>query len=440
MMSIDRRLVALLALVLILVTGVGFGAPAQAQIPYVSRFFQQLNQPRYAAIVVDANTGEVLYEKNPDSPRYPASITKVMTLYLTFEALASGKLSLSDRITISPHAASQSPSKLGLPAGSSITVDEAIRAIAVISANDIAVAMAEKLGGSESRFATLMTLRAQELGMTNSHFVNASGLPDSRQLMTARDIALLSRSVMRDFPQYYSYFSQHKILAHGREMPNHNHLLDSMPGVDGLKTGYTYASGFNLAASAVRDNRRLIAVVLGGSSTAARDLNVQDLLTTGFSVMRRRAQGENVTIAQNLFEPDASGPVLRPADEQGDADQSGLKIIMGDGSNRATATANDDQPPAFVRSGDVRSCGVMRIVRHRHGRRTAVLENRRCRGAQLIASSDLKPCKAHHGRKASCSAAKLSRVSSRRLIGVHHRFKASHRIGHAISHRGRRRG
>ena len=430
MMLIDRRLVALLASTLVLLTGLGLAPSAQAQIP----FFSQLNQPRYAAIVVDANTGEVLYAKNPDSPRYPASITKVMTLYLTFEALASGKLSLSDKIIVSPHAASQAPSKLGLAAGGVITVDEAIRAIAVHSANDMAVAMAEKLGGTESRFATMMTVRAQELGMNQTHFVNASGLPDSRQLMSARDIALLSRAVMRDYPQYYSYFSQHQLVWHGRTLANHNHLLDSMAGVDGLKTGYTYASGFNLAASAVRDNRRLIAVVLGGSSTAARDLNVQDLLTTGFDVMKRRARGENVTIAKNLFEPDAAGPITRPTTEQGDADQEQLKIVVGDNSGASDKPPAFVRSPGFVRSSDVRSCGAG-VVKHvrRHGRRVTVVQAGRCRGAELIAASDVKHCR--KGRHAHCSAAKLSRVSERRL--THSAHRAAHHAAKA-ARRGRR--
>ena len=422
MMLIDRRLMALCALAMVLVTGLGFAPAAQAQIP----FFSQLNQPRYAAIVVDANSGEVLYSKNPDSPRYPASITKVMTLYLTFEALASGRLSLSDKIVVSPHAASMAPSKLGVPAGGVITVDEAIRAIAVKSANDMAVAMAEKVGGSEPRFATLMTLRAQELGMAHSHFANASGLPDSRQLMSARDIALLSRAVMRDFPQYYSYFSQRQLEWHGQVTANHNHLLQSMAGVDGLKTGYTYASGFNLAASAVRDNRRLIAVVLGGSSTAARDLNVQDLLTTGFDVMRRRSHGENVTIAQNLFEPSAAGPVTRPTTEQGDADQDQLKIVVGDNG----AQANDDQPPAFVRSGDVRPACIRHV--RRHGHRVATISAGRCGGGErLIAASDQHCAKGRHGHAARCTSAKLSRVSERHSASAaHHRAKAARRNRH----------
>jgi D-alanyl-D-alanine carboxypeptidase (penicillin-binding protein 5/6) len=210
-----------------------------------------------------------------------------------------------------------------------VTVTDAMDGMATKSANDMAVAMAEKLGGTESRFAALMTLRAQELGMQNTHFVNASGLPDSRQLTTARDIAILSRAVMRDYPQYYKLFSLQEFRFRGQVMPNHNHLLGHMPGVDGLKTGFTNASGFNLAVSAVRDNRRLIAVVMGGPTTAQRDQNAEDLLLTGFDVMRRRANGENIQVAQNMFEPtELNGPVVRAPVEQGDGDQEGLKIVL----------------------------------------------------------------------------------------------------------------
>ncbi len=319
-----RRLVT--AVSMALVTSVAGVAPAQAQIPG----FQMLSQTqsKYAAIIVDAKTGEVLYAKRADSPRYPASITKVMTLYLTFEALASGKLRLDDRVPFSPRATAQAPTKLGVRAGDSITVSEAMQAMAIKSANDVAVAMAEKLGGTESRFAALMTLRAQELGMHNTRFVNASGLPDSRQITTARDIAIMSRAVMRDYPQYYRLFSQQQFTFRGQTMGNHNRLLGRMPGVDGIKTGFTNASGFNVAVSAVRDNRRLIGVVMGGPTTALRDQNAEDLLLTGFDVMSRRARGEKITIAQNLFEPELSGPVQRGAVEQGDADQDGMKIVL----------------------------------------------------------------------------------------------------------------
>jgi len=262
--------------------------------------FQEM---RYAAVVVDAETGEVLFSKRADSLRYPASITKVMTLYLTFEALSTGRISLDDRVEISPRAAAQSPTKLGLPVGASLSVSEAMQALAIKSANDVAVALAEKLGGgSERRFAAMMTLRARELGMVNTHFVNASGLPDSRQLSTARDLAILSRAVLRDFPQHYALFGQQSFTFEGRRMNNHNGLLWRMPGADGLKTGFTNASGYNLAVSAVRGNRRLVAVVLGGPSTARRNAKAESLLLTGFDLTTRRDRGERVQFAEASFE------------------------------------------------------------------------------------------------------------------------------------------
>jgi D-alanyl-D-alanine carboxypeptidase len=279
-----------------MIQAVGTSAHAQANIS---------SQSKNAAIVVDAKSGEVLFARRADSPRYPASVTKLMTLYLTFEAISEGKLSLSDEITMSHHAASQSPTKLGLREGRSLGVDDAIQAICVQSANDVAVAMAEKLGGSESRFATMMTLKAEELGMMNTHYVNASGLPDSRQISSARDLAILSRALMTDFPQDYAYFSTKQFTYEGRTMNNHNGLLLRMAGVDGLKTGFTTASGYNLAASATRDGRRLIVVVLGGTSNANRDNQVADLIETGFAVLRRRDAGETITIAQNIFDPSA---------------------------------------------------------------------------------------------------------------------------------------
>ena len=270
-------------------------------------------RPQYAAIVVDAATGEVLYAKRADSLRYPASITKVMTLYLTFDALSTGRLKPDDIVTISPRAAAQGPTKLGLPVGDTLTVSEAMQALAIKSANDIAVALAETLGGSESRFAAMMTLRAQELGMTNTRFVNASGLPDSRQVSTARDIAILSRAVMRDHPQYYRLFTQQQFAFRGTVMNNHNGLLGRMQGVDGLKTGFTNASGYNLAVSAVRDNRRIVTVVLGGPSNALRDKTAERLMLTGFEVMGRRERGEKIMVAQNLFEPPPPPVYARPA-------------------------------------------------------------------------------------------------------------------------------
>ncbi|HLK23772.1 MAG TPA: D-alanyl-D-alanine carboxypeptidase [Caulobacteraceae bacterium] len=291
-------------------------------------FFSFTEAPKYAAIVEDASSGEVLYERNADGLRYPASISKLMTLYLTFEALSSGRLHPDDIIVVSPHAAGMAPSKLGLRAGQTISVNEAMQAIAVHSANDMAVAMAEKIAGSEARFATMMTLKAHELGMSNTHYDNASGLPDARQISTARDIAILCRAILRDYPQYYRLFSEKSFTYNGHYMENHNHMLGRTPGVDGFKTGYIGASGFNLAASAVRGNRRLIVVVLGGSSTAARDAHVADLFDAGFQVLGRRALGQTTTIAQNLHEPAPIGDVVRPPTEEGSGDQGGVHIVL----------------------------------------------------------------------------------------------------------------
>jgi len=300
--------------------------PAQAQIPYF-RTLIAASESKYASIVVDAKTGEVLYANHADSPRYPASLTKMMTLYLTFEALASGKLRMDDRVMFSPHASAQSPTKLNVPAGETISVAEAIQGMAILSANDASMAMAEKLAGSEGRFTALMTLRARELGMQTTRFVNPNGLPDTRNISSARDMAILSRALMRDFPQYYHFFSQRGFQFRSQWINGHNHLLGN--GVDGLKTGYTRTSGFNIAISGVRDNRRLVVVVMGGPSVAARDQHAEDLLLTGFDVMTRRARGDlSVTVAQNLSEPLPAGPIQRPPVEQGDGEQDNLRIVL----------------------------------------------------------------------------------------------------------------
>ena len=263
---------------------------------------QSQENSRYAAIVIDAATGEVLFARNADSRRYPASLTKMMTLYLTFEALSQGKANVNDVLTISPRAASQPPSKLGLAAGQTITLDNAMRATAVRSANDMALAIGEHIGGSEARFTNMMTQKAAQLGMTQTRYYTANGLPDARQVTSARDQAILARAIMRDFPQYYSYFGLHDWAYNGRNYRNTNGLLPTGRGYDGMKTGYTNASGYNLAASAVRDGRRLITVVLGGRSTASRNAHVAELMDTGFEVERRRAQGERIQVAQTFFE------------------------------------------------------------------------------------------------------------------------------------------
>ena len=276
---------------------------------------------RYAAIVVDAGTGEVLFARHADSRRYPASITKMMTLYLVFEALEKGTATLDDVITVSPLAASQPPSKLGLAAGQTIRLDDAMRATAVRSANDMAMSLAEEIGGSQARFASMMTLKAEELGMTQTRYVNPNGLPDSRQLTSARDLAILARAIMRDYPQYYSYFGLHDWNYQGREYRNTNGLLLSGNGYDGIKTGFTNASGYNLAASAVRGGKRVITIVLGGRSSPSRNAHVASLMDTGFEVENRRAAGERIQVAQAFFEargfgiggPDTGGAVAYAA-------------------------------------------------------------------------------------------------------------------------------
>ncbi len=277
--------------------------------------------PKYAAFLVNSDTGEILYARQADASRYPASITKVMTLYLAFEQLQAGTLRESDPITISRFAAGQRPSKLGLKPGSTITVREAMGVIATRSANDIAVALAEHIAGTEAQFAARMTATAHRIGMARTTFVNATGLPAAGHLTTARDIATLSRAVIRDFPQYYGIFSQVAFDYEGQEIANHNHLLTTLPGVDGIKTGYTNAAGFTLAASAAHDGVRLIAVVLGGPSRMMRDSNVTELLDTGFEVLTRRSRGDITTVAANLAEPDdLSDTVLERLAESGPND------------------------------------------------------------------------------------------------------------------------
>lgn len=232
-----------------------------------------------SAIVVDGNTGRVLYEQDADALRHPASVTKVMTLYLLFEQLEKGRLKLNSELEVSAKAASQSPSKLGLRPGSSIEVEDAIKAIVTRSANDVAVVIAEAIGGSESNFAEMMTAKARALGMERTTYRNASGLPNPNQLTTARDLSILGRAIQDRFPKEYRYFATRTFYYRGEAIGNHNRLLGRMEGVDGIKTGYTNASGFNLLTSLKDDNRFLIGVVMGGRSAGSRDAHMRDILT-----------------------------------------------------------------------------------------------------------------------------------------------------------------
>jgi D-alanyl-D-alanine carboxypeptidase (penicillin-binding protein 5/6) len=313
-----------------------------------------------------------------------------------------------------------------------------MRIVAVHSANDIAVALAEKIGGSESRFAALMTLRAQELGMANTRFVNANGVPDSRQVTTARDIAILSRAVMRDYPQYYSYFGLHEMTLLGKVYTNHNHLLRE-PGYDGFKTGFTNAAGFNLSASAVRDGKRLITVVLGGSSAALRDDNVQTLMNAGFEVLHKRSLGVKTTIAANIAEPDDSGPITRPSIEQGDGSQAGLNIVVADSLHSAGYNQVSDEeradpidakaPPPGLRGRVSPRVMPARLIaatapcvagrgRHRH----AVA----CKSAPVQVAAAADPCAKMHGKaKRSCArqAAPVVEAKAGKASKLHGRHK-----------------
>ncbi|MRG54267.1 D-alanyl-D-alanine carboxypeptidase [Phyllobacterium sp. YR620] len=237
-----------------------------------------LNSEKYASVVVDGSTGVVLYSANADLPRIPASLTKMMTLYLTFEALQSGRITKSTLIPMSAHAASQAPSKLGVRPGQAIDVDTAIKAIVVKSANDVAVALAEYLGGSEEQFAALMTEKARRLGMKGTNFHNASGLPDPQQITTARDMALLGLALRRHYPGQYYYFAVHEFAFNGKLIRGHNRVLDQVNGADGIKTGYVRASGFNIVTSVSDNGRQLVAVVMGGDTARSRDAQVVNLV------------------------------------------------------------------------------------------------------------------------------------------------------------------
>jgi D-alanyl-D-alanine carboxypeptidase len=233
---------------------------------------------RRSSMVIDANTGEVLYASAPDAPRYPASLTKMMTLYLLFEEIERGRLGLGHRIKFSERAAAAAPSKLGLQAGEEIEIADAIKALIVKSANDVAIAVAEHIAGSEAAFARLMTEKSRLIGMSNTTFRNASGLPDLGQVTTARDMLTLAMRLQDDFPKYYPYFATQNFTYNGQTYRNHNTLLGTLPGIDGLKTGYIRMSGFNMVASVKRGGRHIVAAVFGGASAASRNAEMRALL------------------------------------------------------------------------------------------------------------------------------------------------------------------
>ncbi|MCK1718111.1 D-alanyl-D-alanine carboxypeptidase [Bradyrhizobium sp. 141] len=283
----------------------------------VQRDVSESSSPKFASIIVDGNSGAVLQATSPDGIRHPASLTKIMTLYLLFERLESGKMKLDTEMPVSKHAADQDPTKLNLRAGQTIRVEDAIKGLVTRSANDAAVVIAEAIAGDEDDFAQMMTRKARALGMSKTVYRNANGLPNDEQVTTARDQATLGRAIQERFPRYYRYFATSTFNWRGQSIRNHNHLLGSVEGVDGIKTGYTRASGFNLVSSMRRGNRHLIGVVLGGRSGGSRDAIMRNLLAenlekgatahTVVAVSERNGADANVEVA------DASDTPVRPA-------------------------------------------------------------------------------------------------------------------------------
>ncbi|WP_128933284.1 D-alanyl-D-alanine carboxypeptidase [Bradyrhizobium zhanjiangense] len=282
----------------------------------VQRDVSESSSPKFASIIVDGNSGAVLQSTSPDGLRHPASLTKIMTLYLLFERLESGKLKLDTEMPVSQHAADQDPTKLNLRPGQTIRVEDAIKGLVTRSANDAAVVIAEAIGGDEDDFAQMMTRKARSLGMSKTVYRNASGLPNDEQVTTARDQATLGRAIQERFPRYYRYFATASFNWRGQSIRNHNHLLGNVEGVDGIKTGYTRASGFNLVSSMRRGNRHLIGVVLGGRSGGSRDAIMRNLLAenlekgatthTVVAVTERNGADANADVA------DASDTPARP--------------------------------------------------------------------------------------------------------------------------------
>jgi len=341
-----------------------------AAAPHATRSYHHARAESYSpptsSIVVDGNTGAVLHASNADALRHPASLTKIMTLYLLFERLEAGKIKLDTPLKISSHAAEQSPTKLGVKPGQTLAVEDAIKAVVTKSANDAAVAIAENLGGDEDEFAKMMTAKAHALGMSRTTYVNASGLPNDDQITTAQDQSVLGRAIQERFPRYYRYFSTEEFVYHGHAMRNHNHLLGVVGGVDGIKTGYTHASGFNLVTSVHRDGRYIVAVVLGGRSAGERDAHMRELInshireaslrhTAPVIAERMEARAEPRTPSSERSEQREPKPVVAAAkallSSRADPTPTGK-------TNGGTAVAGDPIQPLLVKTITYRTAPV----------------------------------------------------------------------------------
>lgn len=292
--------------------------------------------PLQASIIIDADTGAVLQATNADAITHPASLTKMMTLYMLFDQLASGRMRLDERLDVSQHASAQAPSKLGMQPGQSIRVEDAILALVTKSANDVAVIVAEAIGGSESHFASLMTRRARDLGMSRTVFQNASGLPDPDQITTARDMATLGRSLWRNHRRYYGYFSTRSFDWNGDTITTHNRLMLRYNGADGIKTGYIRASGFNLVSSAERSGRRLVGAVMGGRSSSSRDRHMEALLDAAFG-------GRVTAPEERIEEAQADLPAATPAKPTRPAKTAKTTVAAAD-KGKPVAVAEQSKP------------------------------------------------------------------------------------------------
>jgi D-alanyl-D-alanine carboxypeptidase len=350
----------------------------------------QIGSARYSSIVVDATSGDVLEEVNADQPRHPASLTKMMTLYLAFEALRDRRATLDQPVPVSPHAASMEPSKLGLLPGSRLTVEQAILGLVTKSANDAASALGESLGGSEDRFAQMMTLRARALGMGHTTFTNASGLPDPDQWTTARDLAILSRRLINDFPGYYRYFSTPSFAWHRQVIFNHDNMLRTYPGADGLKTGYTEASGHNLVTSALRGGVRLVGVVLGASSNGERDIHMASLLDHGFEQMDVPVSRKAIQMASRvtLIASARAAEITRPAPSRAHLANWAIQVGTFSSENAAHSAAQAARREA--------EAGEVRVEAIRTGRRSIW----RAQVTGLSQTDAQDTCASH--RKGSC--------------------------------------
>jgi len=392
-------------------------------------FPQRAGAGPYAALVVEVETERPLFERNADELRHPASLTKMMTLYLVFEALANGRLSRDTVFRASRFAVLRPPSRLGLNAGDAITVEQGILALVTRSANDAAAVIAEGMAGSESAFAQLMTEKARQLGMGRTVYRNASGLPDPNQVTTAWDMFRLGKSLYKHFPQYYSYFSTTQFYFEGRSFHNHNHLLKSYPGTDGIKTGFVNASGFNLVASARRGGHRLIGVVFGGTSAAARDAHMRDILDDGFAQLEGV---EHKVHTASFDQPEPPALLARPKLSQRPAERrprkENVKVtgkgnsFSDEGDGQEKAGANRGKPIWQVRVGtfprekaaEQRLTQALKVAPHplRHARATVTARTQGGKKLYLAVFNGMTKedaaaaCKALKRKRMECASAR----------------------------------